>query len=582
MLVDARTLPTGEIIETEVCIVGAGPAGITLAREFAFADFRVCLLESGGLEFNKNTQSLCEGESVGEDFGILDSQRRRQFGGTANCWEIKIDKNPIGIRHVPLDKIDFEKRDWFPYSGWPFDKSHLDPFYERAQSVCKLGPFAYDAEAWSDTQAPQLPLTGSRVTTTMFQFGPRTAFTQEYRDEINQASNITTYLNANLVDIETNETARTVTRLRVVSLQGNEFWVCAKVFILATGAMENAQLLLLSNKTQKAGLGNQNDLVGRFFIDHPFVDGGMLIPNNRQIFNTTALYDLRQVNNVAVMGKLTLTEEVMRREKLLNISAMLFPRPKLYQSKAARSFDTLRAAFVNGEVPQDAFKHLSNIIHGLDYVVPAVYRRLAKQQTFFPSLGSGGWSYLQANERRFVMFEVLHQTEQAPNPDNRVMLSAQRDRLGRRKVQLHWRCWSDIDICSIKRAQEIISQEIARAGLGQLEVARDGELPQLHSPGAHHHMGTTRMHTDPKQGVVNANCQVHGVSNLFITGGSVFPTGGFANPTLTIVALAIRLADHVKTTMAPQTAECSPAWDSNPRLIAKVLFRGLDKDFSPF
>ncbi len=553
MLIDARTLPTGKVIETEVCIVGAGPAGITLAHEFARADFRVCLLESGGLEFNKTTQSLCEGESVGENFGKLDTQRRRQFGGTANVWEIKIDKNPVGVRHAPLDKIDFEKRDSLPYSGWPFDKSHLDPFYERAQSVCKLGPFAYDAEAWEDAQTPQLPLTGGQVTTTMYQFGSRTIFTDEYRDEINQASNITTYINANLVDIETNETARTVTRVRVACLQGNEFWVCAKVLILATGAMENAQLLLLSNKTQKAGLGNQNDLVGRFFMDHPLVDGGMFIPSNRQIFNTTALYDLRRVNNVAVMGKLTLTEEVMRREKLLNISAMLFPRPKPYQSKAAKSFETLRDAFRNKQVPKDNFKHLSNVMNGLDYIVPSVYRRLAKQQTFLPSLGSGGWSYLQANERRFVAFEVLHQTEQAPNPDNRVMLSTQRDRLGRKKVQLHWR-WGDIDICSIKRAQEIIREEIAGAGLGQLQIERDGELPRLHAPGAHHHMGTTRMHTDPKQGVVDENCQVHGVSNLFIAGSSVFPTGGFANPTLTIVALAIRLADHVKTAIAPNTA----------------------------
>ena len=554
MLVDARTLPTGEIIETEVCIVGAGPVGITLAREFQNANFRVCLLESGGIEFDKNTQSLCEGETVGEDFGKLDSQRFRQFGGTCNRWEIKIGNNPVGVRHVPLDKIDFEKRDWLPYSGWPFDKSHLDPFYERAQSVCKIGPFAYDGEAWEEASAPQLPLTGGRVSTTMFQFGPRTCFTHEYRDEINRASNITTYLNANVVEIETNEIAKTVTRVRVACLQGNKFWVCATVFILATGAMENAQLLLLSNKAQVCGLGNQNDLVGRFFMDHPFVDGGMFIPSNRQIFNTTALYDLRQVKNVAVMGKLTLTEEVMRREKLLNISAILFPRPKPYQSKAAKSFDALRAALVNAEVPKDAFKHLSNVMSGLDYIVPAVHRRVTKQQTFFPSLGSGGWSDLQANERRFFTFEVLHQTEQAPNPDNRVMLSGERDHLGRRKVQLHWRCWSDIEISSIKRTQEIIREEIAAAGLGHFQVERDGELPQLHAPGAHHHMGTTRMHHNPKQGVVDENCQVHDVFNLFITGGSVFPTGGFANPTLTMVALAIKLADHVKTVMASNTA----------------------------
>ncbi|MBV9389684.1 MAG: GMC family oxidoreductase [Chroococcidiopsidaceae cyanobacterium CP_BM_ER_R8_30] len=552
MLVDARKLSVDEVIETEVCIIGAGPAGITLAREFAHADFRVALLESGGLEFNQNTQLLAEGESVGHDFGKLETHRCRQFGGTANWWEIKIPHHPIGVRYVPLDKIDFEQRDWLPYSGWPFNKSHLDPFYERAQSVCQIGPFAYDAAAWSDAGTPQLPLNGERVTTTMFQFGPRTAFTKDGLNEINQASNITTYLNANVLEIETNATARTITRVRVACLEGNEFWVCAKVFILATGAMENAQLLLLSNKQQQTGLGNHNDLVGRFFMDHPFVDGGLLLPADPQIFKQTALYDLRLVNHVAVMGKLTLTEAVMHHEQLLNISALLFPRPKSYQSLAANSLEILRKNFRDRELPQDFSKHFSNVIVGLDYILPAVYRRLTKQQNFFPNLGSGGWSYLQANERRFVTFEVLYFTEQAPNPNNRVMLSTQRDRLGRRQVLLHNRVWSDMEISSIKRAQAIFTAEIARAGLGQLQTKRDGELPRMQGPGAHHHMGTTRMHNDPKQGVVDENCQVHGISNLFIAGSSVFPTGGFANPTLTIIALSIRLADHVKIVMAQQ------------------------------
>ncbi|MFM7372447.1 MAG: NAD(P)-binding protein, partial [Sphaerospermopsis kisseleviana] len=171
-------------------IVGAGPAGITLARELAGADFRVCLLESGGLEFDKDTQSLAQGESANHLFDNLTSQRCLQFGGTANYWKISIGKNEIGVRYAPLDKIDFEKRDWLPYSGWPFDKSHLDPFYERAQAVCKLGNFAYDAATWVDAKTPPLPLSNN-VTTTMFQFGPRAVFTQESREVINQARNIT-------------------------------------------------------------------------------------------------------------------------------------------------------------------------------------------------------------------------------------------------------------------------------------------------------------------------------------------------------------------------------------------------------
>jgi len=124
----------------------------------------------------------------------------------------------IDARTLPEDKaieIDFEKRDWLPYSGWSFEKSHLDPFYERVQHLCRLRPFAYDAEDWEDEQTPQLPFIGNRITTTMYQFGLRNVFTHELGSEIKRSSNITAYLNANVVDIETNDPARTVTRVRV-------------------------------------------------------------------------------------------------------------------------------------------------------------------------------------------------------------------------------------------------------------------------------------------------------------------------------------------------------------------------------
>ena len=554
MLIDARTIPTNSTIETEVCIVGAGPAGITLAREFVEQNFRVCLLESGSLEFDENTQSLCQGESVGDFLAPLKDQRRRQFGGTANAWKVKLGNSQLGVKYAPLDKIDFEKRDWLPYSGWPFDKSHLDPFYERAQSVCKIGPFAYEADAWKDAQTPQLPFTSDQVFTSMFQFGSGAVFTREYRDEINRSSNITTYLNANVVDIETDETARTVTRVRVACLQGNKFWVRVKLLILATGGIENARLLLLSDQVQKTGLGNQNDLIGRFFMGHPKLSC-MLVPFQREIFNATALYDRHQVNDVVVGGKLVLTEDVMRREKLLNISALLLPRPEPYQVTAVRSLRTLRLLKRRAAMPKDTLKHLGNIINGIDYILPAVYRAVVKHQPLLPGTSGSGWSSLPSKERIYSMFEVVHQTEQVPDPNNRVMLNAERDRLGLRKVRLHWK-FSDTDICSIKRSQKIFAEEFARAGLGQLQVENEQELPQLsfgsfdgHHHAGHHHMGATRMHVDPKQGVVDENSKVHGVSNLFIAGSSVFPTGGYVNPTLTIVALAIRLADHVKTCM---------------------------------
>jgi len=549
MFIDAATVVT-RTIETEVCIIGAGPAGITLAREFAEQKFQVCLLESGNIEFNDETQLLCQGETIGDSFLPLDYIRRRQFGGTANCWEAELTKNIFGFRCVPLDKIDFEKREWLPYSGWPFNRSHLEPYYKRAQSVCKVGAFTYEPELWEDAQTQRIPFAGDRVSTSMFQLAPRTIFTHDYREEVGHSSNITTYLNANVVEIETNETAKTVTRVRVACLQGNQFWVCAKVFILATGGIENARLLLLSNKTQTTGLGNQNDLVGRFFMDHP--NGhGTFIPNSQKVFSTTDLYNIRQVNNLPVQGKLTLSEEVMHREQLLGLALCLTPEPKVYQSNAIASMKTLLAASRSAQVPQDALQHLGNAIGGLDYISSLAYWAAIKR---LPGRGQDESWYLRHSKERFSLFKVLYQTEQAPNPDNRVVLSRDRDRLGCQKVELHWR-WRDIDIRSLRRSQEIFREEIARTGLGHLETGLDGEVIQLQNPaGMHHPTGTTRMHIDPKQGVVDENCQVYGISNLFISGSSVFPTGSYANPTLTIVALAIRLADHVKTIMTKNTA----------------------------
>jgi choline dehydrogenase-like flavoprotein len=554
MLVDSCKLPRDEVIETEVCIVGAGPAGITLAREFIGQKFRVCLLESGELNFNRKTRSLSECENIGyPPFLGLKDMRHRQYGGQANLWNIQINDQQIGLRHVPLDEIDFEKRDWVPYSGWPFSKSHLNPFYERAQSICKLGIFAYEAEAWEDLESPRVCFRGDKLTTTMFQFGPSDIFTKEYRYEINQSPNITTYINANVVELETDETAKTVTRVRVACLSGNKFWVAAKIFILAAGAIENARLLLMSNQNQKAGLGNHNDVVGRFFMDHPLIRCGMLFPKSRKIFNSMALYDLRQVNNCSVMGKFSLTQQVMRQEKLLNMSALLFPRDENFQfsgnekakSETIASVKILVSVLKYKKIQKKVLWHLGNAIANINHLLSFGYENYfnRKQQYLFPNLSQGGWSYNKDNEQKYVKFEVLSQTEQVPNPNNRVTLSDIKDRLGYPQPRLTF-YWNDINTDSIKRTQKIFAEEFANAGLGKLQIEPlEGNV----KISTHHNMGTTRMHLDPKQGVVDENCQVHNVSNLFIAGSSVFPTGGYANPTLTIIALAVRLADRVKT-----------------------------------
>lgn len=549
MFVDARTLPENTIIDSEICIIGTGPAGTTLASEFREQNFRVALLESGGTEPDEATQSLSQGKIVEEIKQELDRSRRRQLGGTANRWRDRTGENHHSVRLLPLDKIDFERRDWLPYSGWSFDKSDLDPFYARAQHLCRLRPFAYDAEDWEDDRTPQLPLAGDRLATTMYQFGPRNVFTHELKQEIGRASNITTYLNANVVEIETNDTAKAITRVRVACLSENKFWVTAKIFILATGGIENARLLLLSNQTQNVGLGNQNDLVGRFFMEHPIFMMGVFRPKNRQLFSSTALYDLRWANNILVMGKLSLTDAVMRQQQLLNTSLILVPRSIAYRSPAVKSLKTSLTSIRRGKL-REARSHLRQAMDGIDEIGSHIYRRAFKIEETPYSLSEGGWSRLPDNEKRFGAFEVWAATEQVPNPDIRVMLSEERDRLGLRRIQpVRWHS-SELEIHSNLQVQAIFKEEIKQAELGRFQswVELTGRTKPKYYGGMHH-MGTTRMHVDPKQGVVDENCCVHGIANLYVAGSSVFPTGGSANPTLTIIALAMRLADRIKQMM---------------------------------
>jgi choline dehydrogenase-like flavoprotein len=390
-------------------------------------------------------------------------------------------------------------------------QNSIIPFYERAQGILQLGPFDYEPEAWETNERSRLPSLNGPVTTKIVQFSPPTRFGQVYRDEIVHAENIRTYLNANAIEIETTRNTQVATHVRLACLQGPKFSVSAKLFILATGGIENARLLLLSNKIQSAGLGNQHDLVGRFFMDHVGVESGMILLSRPNI--PTDLYKYHwQKSNRPVLGELVLSPEIIYRERLTNFCTVL---------KEIEWWEAIKG--------DDFLSFLSNVLANIDDITKTVYRK------FF---GPGG---------RYPAFRLYNLVEPVPKPENRVTLTDERDNLDQNRVRLHWR-FDDNVKSHLRRAQELIGREFGRAGLGRVRVLLDNDETswQFSLDYGNHHMGTTRMHVDPKQGVVDQNCKVHGISNLFIAGSSVFPTYGYSQPTLTIVALALRLADHVK------------------------------------
>lgn len=522
MFIDIRKLPDNKNIETDVCIIGAGAAGITLAREFSGKPFRVCLLESGGLQYDPDTQELYGGQNSGLPYDPLDFCRLRYFGGTTNHW---------GGWVRPLDEIDFEERSWVPNSGWPFNRAHLEPYYKRAKDICEVGQESYKPESWATEQKPVLPFKGERVSTIMFKHSPPTLFGVVYRKEVEQAKNIDTYLYANVVEIETAETGGSVNRLHIASLDGKKYTVTAKVFILATGGIENARMLLVSNRIHKSGVGNQHDLVGRYFADHPGIDLGAFIfsdPGMTEAFyqkHEAKIVDSQQ--SISVNGALTLSRAEMEKEQLVNHCALIYQRDWSGVLSPGRAID---AVFDRGEF-DPLWKNIGDVIGNLDDLIAEKYRE----------------SFNQEEVRR--LFSLVGVVEPAPNFDSRVSLVEERDRLGLNKVQLNWQL-SDIEKRSLKRISKIIAMEFGASSLGRMlteaEDSDDVWPPTIFEFGRHH-MGTTRMHNDPRQGVVNADCRVHGIGNLYIAGSSVFPTYGYTQPTITIVALALRLAEKIIT-----------------------------------
>jgi choline dehydrogenase-like flavoprotein len=498
MEVDARTL-AAPVLDADVCIVGAGPAGLTLARELATRDRRIVLLESGGRNPDPAAQALSDGTTTGDAYDGPDLTRHRQAGGTARIWNTRFG-DEVGAKYAPLDAVDFEAREWWPLSGWPFDRAHLDPYYERAQTLCGLGRFTYRGEDWEHPDRRRLGLSPGPLTTGVYHFGPDRVFTELHLEEIRRARNALLCLNATSVELERDPGVHSITHVRAACTTGRALRVRARAFVLAAGGIENARLLLLANHLH--GLGDESGLVGRCFMEHPRDVACRLVPADPELFDRCGLYDMHRGTGGIVMGRLMFTDEARRRQELPAMSITLQPLPREFRWPTAESLRTR-----------------------------VLGARQRERSAWFRGAGT---------RRRFAAFELLVNLEQAPDPENRITLGHDRDRFDLPKAAIHWR-WRAFDERNLARIRATVAGELERHGLGRVEVTA-GTPPD---PNAHHHMGTTRMHRDPRRGVLDEHARVHGVSNLFVAGSSVFPTSGFANPTLTIVALTLRLAEHV-------------------------------------
>ena len=307
MIIDFDSTEASTNLQADICVIGAGAAGITLAREFIGTGTKVIVLESGGMEFEDDTQDLYAGENVGLPYE-LDTTRLRFFGGTTNHWE--------GVCG-PLDALDFKSRSWVPYSGWPFSKEELEPYYEKAQSICQVGPKLYGDNVWDYIERKPLEFDPKKLQYGFRQMGEfPIRFGEEYHDEINSADNVQLFLHANVINIQLESDEQHVEYVEIRNLSGKEGRVFARYFILACGAIENARILLVSNTVVSGGVGNQHDLVGRFFQEHPIFRVGELFADDDEYILESFLQEF--VSGIRFVQHLKTNPDVQSRERALN------------------------------------------------------------------------------------------------------------------------------------------------------------------------------------------------------------------------------------------------------------------------
>jgi choline dehydrogenase-like flavoprotein len=533
VIVDGESLDAGSRLPADVCILGAGAAGITLARELEGSGLTVVVLESGAESLEPDIQDLARGDSVGAPLGFqdnpatLDSVRLRQLGGTTNHWS--------GFC-LPFSEVDMEVRPDLALSGWPITRAELDPWYEAAHPILRIGPNRFDWQYWAEEHGLGEALVDTDVVRTQVFQVSSTNFREVYGDELDAARDVTVYLRSNAVDLRLDDAGDRVVEVLVKTLGGVEFSVVdSQVVVVALGGIENARLLLSARSQRPAGLGNEQDLVGRHFCEHLAVPAGIAVTESDPAA-IKALYEAAntplsgpdgEVLPYVVQGVLTLSADTVRERGLLGLGAQMVVGD--YAEERPRAATGLSISQVAA---------LSNAV-GPSPARTSLY--------------------------------LLASAEQELNPDSRVRLGDGTDALGMPTTVLDWQ-HTERDRASIVEGLTIIGEELGRLGLGRLQHApgsvvleeTNGILPIVGGiavdPDAvdlaafplgigFHHMCTTRMAADPAEGVVDADLRVHSVDNLFMAGSSVFGTAGANTPTYSIVALCLRLADHLQRTV---------------------------------
>ena len=531
MFIDFRDHPADQAIETDICIVGAGAAGIALAQALANSRLDVCLLETGGFDPEAAYYQLAQTERQDGAYATSGC-RLRYFGGSTNHW---------GGNNMPLDELDFAERPWVEHSGWPITRAQLDPWYERANTVLNAGRYAYTKPELEDANWPFPDIDLQLLKDVYWRLTPDPAsFSSLYRDALETAPNLRVYLHATATELHASPDGRRAEAATIKSTDGRVGRARARQFVVAAGAMESSRLLLASRDVNPQGLGNDTDQLGRYFMMHPHVDIGTvynLSPALQSLFNR------HTSNGIEIIAGVSASAASQEKHAILNGAIMLQGVPDSTTGYVAlkKLSDAIGLQYrawrfgTDVDMPEESSEWMKTVLTDLDSVIAGLWNRALDSSYQGDNAGGTANIYLQS--------------EQAPNPDSRITLSEETDALGVPRMRVDTRVLP-IDKRTLLVNGELLGRELGLHNAGRVQLAEwllDETVDwQRQIWGGCHHMGTTRMSADPKQGVVNADCRLHSVDNTWVASSSVFPTGGHANPTLTIVALALRLAEKLK------------------------------------
>jgi choline dehydrogenase-like flavoprotein len=545
------------VITYDICVIGAGPAGLTATIELAAQGFTVALVESGVDGFNKTAQSLSDAHiSTLNTHSPMEDAVRRGLGGTSSIW---------GGRCVPLDAVDFEVRDFVDTSGWPFTYDELAKYYPRACELLDVGSADFEVSACHG-MATSARLLSSKFADTdtiratqLERWSCSPQVWQSHKAEVLSNHRITVYEGLTCVGFRHDQSTGAVTAALMKSTffaKPDPSMIKAKVFILACGGVECTRLVLNSIQDPLGLKLESSSLVGRYYMGHP---SGKIADIELFGKSSETLYGFERDASVYVRRRMALSPSVLLDEKLLN---MVFWLDNAQLSDYRHGSGVLSAAYLaltspligrllapaairkravgTGKIKRigHVMNCLNNPIGTIGFCFSFIWLRYIKT----PRLP--GFFTFSASNR----YALHYHAEQAPNWGSTITLSEEMDALGMRRADIALK-WSPQDIDSIIRGHNILDHGLQSAGIGRLiyqyEPAELEHAIREQAIDGFHQLGTLRMATNSTNGVSDKQGLLFGTTNLFVASSAVFPTSGQANPTLSVVAFAVRQAAYI-------------------------------------